>query len=96
RELLSVLLEAGATLNSAALDAGIVDKIRVFFAPRFAEIKGSTSAAPLGMTATLEKSGSGTESFHVALPRKLRNITTARFGPDFAVEGYLRNVYRTR
>src|SRR5579863_2749684 len=36
REILSVLLEAGATLNSAALAAGIVDKMRVFFAPKVA------------------------------------------------------------
>jgi diaminohydroxyphosphoribosylaminopyrimidine deaminase/5-amino-6-(5-phosphoribosylamino)uracil reductase len=96
RNILSALLEAGAILNSAALDAGIVDKIRVFFAPRLAGIAESASAAPLGMTATLEKSESGAESFHVELPRKLKNIATAQFGPDFAVEGYLRNVYRTR
>jgi diaminohydroxyphosphoribosylaminopyrimidine deaminase/5-amino-6-(5-phosphoribosylamino)uracil reductase len=96
RNILSVLLEAGAILNSAALDAGIVDKIRVFFAPRRAGIAGRASAAPLRMTATLETSESGAESFHVELPRKLKNITTAQFGPDFAVEGYLRNVYRTR
>jgi diaminohydroxyphosphoribosylaminopyrimidine deaminase/5-amino-6-(5-phosphoribosylamino)uracil reductase len=31
-----VLLEAGPTLNQAALEAGIVDKMRLFVAPRFA------------------------------------------------------------
>lgn len=36
REILSVLLEAGATLNAAAIAAGIVDKVRVFYAPRIA------------------------------------------------------------
>jgi diaminohydroxyphosphoribosylaminopyrimidine deaminase/5-amino-6-(5-phosphoribosylamino)uracil reductase len=36
REILSVLLEAGPTLNQAALEAGIVDKMRLFVAPRFA------------------------------------------------------------
>jgi diaminohydroxyphosphoribosylaminopyrimidine deaminase/5-amino-6-(5-phosphoribosylamino)uracil reductase len=36
REILSVLLEAGPTLNRAALEAEIVDKMRVFVAPRFA------------------------------------------------------------
>ncbi len=42
REILSVLLEAGATLNSAALVAGIVDKMRVFFAPKVAGFNGVT------------------------------------------------------
>jgi diaminohydroxyphosphoribosylaminopyrimidine deaminase/5-amino-6-(5-phosphoribosylamino)uracil reductase len=36
REILSVMLEAGPTLNQAALEAGIVDKMRLFVAPRFA------------------------------------------------------------
>jgi diaminohydroxyphosphoribosylaminopyrimidine deaminase / 5-amino-6-(5-phosphoribosylamino)uracil reductase len=36
REILSVLLEAGPTLNRAALEAEIVDKMRLFVAPRFA------------------------------------------------------------
>ena len=36
RKILSVLLEAGPTLNRAALEAEIVDKMRLFVAPRFA------------------------------------------------------------
>jgi diaminohydroxyphosphoribosylaminopyrimidine deaminase/5-amino-6-(5-phosphoribosylamino)uracil reductase len=36
REMLSVLLESGATLNSAALADGIVDKMRVFISPKIA------------------------------------------------------------
>ena len=35
REMLNVLLEAGAELNGAALEAGIVDKMILFYAPRF-------------------------------------------------------------
>jgi diaminohydroxyphosphoribosylaminopyrimidine deaminase/5-amino-6-(5-phosphoribosylamino)uracil reductase len=97
REILSVILEAGAILNSAALAAGIVDKIRVFFAPRMAGLAGAASAAPFGMTAKIISAAAGRESsFHVVLPRKLKNATTAQFGPDFAIEGYLRDVYRTR
>ncbi len=79
REMLSVLLEAGATLNSAALSAGIVDKLRLFLAPKIAGFKG-IAAAPNGFQA----------------PCELHNVTMAQFGPDFAVEGYLRDVYRTR
>ena len=36
REILSALLESGPTLNQSALEAGIVDKMRLFVAPRFA------------------------------------------------------------
>lgn len=52
REILSVLLEAGATLNSAALGAGIVDKMRVFLAPKVAGFAG-TGAAANGLRAAL-------------------------------------------
>ncbi len=34
RQILSVLLEAGAELNGAALQAGIVDKMILFYAPK--------------------------------------------------------------
>ena len=79
REMLSVLLEAGATLNSSALAAGIVDKMRVFLAPKIAGFKGVAAAR---------------NGFQVACD--LHNVTMAQFGPDFAVEGYLHDVYRTR
>jgi diaminohydroxyphosphoribosylaminopyrimidine deaminase/5-amino-6-(5-phosphoribosylamino)uracil reductase len=79
REILSVLLEAGATLNSAALSAGIVDKMRVFFAPKIAGFVGA-GAASNGLRAVQE----------------LQDVTMAQFGPDFAIEGYLHDVYRTR
>src|SRR6266852_4979196 len=36
REILSVLLEAGPTLNGAALSAGVVHKLALFYAPKFA------------------------------------------------------------
>jgi len=79
REILSALLEAGATLNSAALAAGVVDKMRVFFAPKIAGFAGSPNTAKQMRTA-----------------HELQDVTTESFGPDFAIEGYLRNVYRTR
>jgi diaminohydroxyphosphoribosylaminopyrimidine deaminase / 5-amino-6-(5-phosphoribosylamino)uracil reductase len=79
REILSVLLEAGATLNSAAIAAGVVDKMRVFFAPRIAGFAGSPNTAK-----------------HMRTAQELQNVTVEQFGPDFAVEGYLRDVYRTR
>ena len=36
REILSVLLESGPTLNGAALSAGLVHKMMLFYAPKFA------------------------------------------------------------
>ncbi len=81
REILSVLLEAGGTLNAAALEAGVVDKMVLFYAPRIA----------------------GTDHMRVVQPERrarakpvLRDVNLRRFGPDFAVEGYLRDVYRNR
>jgi diaminohydroxyphosphoribosylaminopyrimidine deaminase/5-amino-6-(5-phosphoribosylamino)uracil reductase len=80
REILSVLLEAGGELNAAALAAGVVDKMFLFYAPRMA---GSNHR---GVVQTQGR------AFR-ALPA-LKNLSLHRFGPDFAVEGYLRDVYR--
>jgi diaminohydroxyphosphoribosylaminopyrimidine deaminase/5-amino-6-(5-phosphoribosylamino)uracil reductase len=82
REILSVLLEAGATLNSAALSAGIVDKMRVFFAPKIAAFVG-------------KRPGAGTASNGIGAAQDLQDVTMLKFGPDFAVERYLHDVYRT-
>lgn len=79
RELMSVLLEAGPSLNSAALAAGVVGKMCVFVAPILA---GSTCAPVV--------------SDRLEAVRKLQNASVIPFGPDFAIEGYLHNVYRTR
>jgi diaminohydroxyphosphoribosylaminopyrimidine deaminase/5-amino-6-(5-phosphoribosylamino)uracil reductase len=79
REILSVLLEAGPTLNSSALAAGIVDKMRAFIAPMIIGFAG-TKNTPNGI--------------HSA--QDLHDVTMAQFGPDFSIEGYLRDVYRTR
>jgi diaminohydroxyphosphoribosylaminopyrimidine deaminase/5-amino-6-(5-phosphoribosylamino)uracil reductase len=79
REILSVLLEAGGTLNSAALAAGIVDKLRLFIAPKIAGFAG-VRVASIGLRAA-----------HI-----LEAVTMTPVGPDFAVEGYLHNVYGNR
>ncbi len=81
REILSVLIEAGATLNGAALEAGIVDKLILFYAPKiFGE-----NALPMVRGRRLNQ--------HALA---LRDLDLRRFGPDFAVEGHLRDVYRNR
>jgi len=82
REVLSVLLEAGAALNGAALEARIVDKMFLFYAPKIAGSDG------------LPLARGRSRALHSA-PR-FEKLTLHRFGPDFAVEGYLRDVYRNR
>lgn len=77
REILSVLLEAGPTLNGAALGAGIVGKLFLFYAPK---ISGD-NRVPFALAPGL------------ALP-PLRNIRTQEFGPDIALEAYLRDPFR--
>lgn len=77
REITSVLLEAGPTLNGAALTAGIVDKLFLFYAPK---ISGD-NRVPFAVAPSLK------------LPL-LQNVRTHQFGPDFAIEAYLRDVYK--
>jgi diaminohydroxyphosphoribosylaminopyrimidine deaminase / 5-amino-6-(5-phosphoribosylamino)uracil reductase len=77
REILSVLLEAGPTLNGAALAAGIVHKLFLFYAPKIA----GDNRVPFALAPGL------------CLP-PLRNIRTHGFGPDIAMEAYLRDAFR--
>ncbi len=80
RQMLNVLLEAGATLNGAALEAGIVDKMILFYAPK---IMG-TGGVPMARIPSKWFPNSPA----------LTNITMNRYGPDFAVQGYFHDVYR--
>ena len=77
REILSVLLEAGPALNGAALAAGIVHKLFLFYAPKIA----GGNAVPFAFAPKL-----------LLPPLQYQNVK--QFGPDFAVEGYLQDVYR--
>ena len=82
RQITSVLLEAGARLNAAAIEANLVDKVWLFYAPQFLGEDAVPLLAPqlAGQTDPAD------------LPRLLR-YRLHRFGPDFAVEGALRDVY---
>jgi diaminohydroxyphosphoribosylaminopyrimidine deaminase/5-amino-6-(5-phosphoribosylamino)uracil reductase len=80
-EITSVLLEAGAELNGAALDAGVVDKVFLYYAPKILGGRDSLSMA----------AGRGVRAMRDAL--LVHGIRRYDFGPDFAVEGYLRDVY---
>jgi diaminohydroxyphosphoribosylaminopyrimidine deaminase / 5-amino-6-(5-phosphoribosylamino)uracil reductase len=80
REMLNVLLEAGGELNGAALQAGIVDKMILFYAPKIMGAGGVPMARiPSGW---LAKSPS------------VQNLKITKSGPDFVVTGYFHDVYR--
>jgi diaminohydroxyphosphoribosylaminopyrimidine deaminase / 5-amino-6-(5-phosphoribosylamino)uracil reductase len=80
REILHAIIEAGAALNGAALEADIVDKLVLFYAPRLMGSDGVPFAR-----ASAGKSIS-------KLPA-LQNVTIHQHAPDFAVQGYLHDVY---
>ncbi|MGD0425651.1 MAG: bifunctional diaminohydroxyphosphoribosylaminopyrimidine deaminase/5-amino-6-(5-phosphoribosylamino)uracil reductase RibD [Candidatus Acidiferrales bacterium] len=82
RQILSVLLEAGAELNGAALEAGIVDKMILFYAPK---IMG-TGGVPMASI----------PSRWFAKSPALQNLTVKTCGPDFVVQGYFRDVFKQR
>jgi diaminohydroxyphosphoribosylaminopyrimidine deaminase/5-amino-6-(5-phosphoribosylamino)uracil reductase len=86
RDILRVLLEAGPLLNLAALEADVVQKVRLFYAPTLVGLGSSLPGLPSGKRARAN-------SLQV---RQLSGVRTENFGPDFAVEGYLRDVYRDR
>jgi diaminohydroxyphosphoribosylaminopyrimidine deaminase / 5-amino-6-(5-phosphoribosylamino)uracil reductase len=86
-ELPSVMIEAGPRLVAGALAAGAVDKVMLFYAPRFLD---GDALEMLPRTAA-----EGYAHLPAAVPA-LQNITLQRFGADFAVEGYLRDVYGDR
>jgi len=79
RQMLNVLLEAGAELNGATLEAGIVDKMILFYAPKIMGTGGVTMAR--------------IPSRRFPKSSALTNITIDRYGPDFCVQGYFHDVY---
>ena len=77
----SLLIEGGALVNWAALAAGVVDKIFLNYAPKILAGGGSVPFA-------------GGEGFRrLSEAAQVKNIVLHRFGEDFAVEGYLRDLY---
>jgi diaminohydroxyphosphoribosylaminopyrimidine deaminase/5-amino-6-(5-phosphoribosylamino)uracil reductase len=75
RNIQSLLLEAGSTLNGAAVQAGIVDRVAFFIAPK---ILGGNDGHPVfsGAGAVLMK-----DAMH------LQDIRSCSFGDDILIEG---------
>lgn len=80
-EILSLMIEGGATVNGAALAAGVVDKVFLYYAPKILAGTGSVSFA----------AGPGFRQLSQAA--HVKRLHLHRFGEDFAVEGYLRDPY---
>src|SRR6201997_2710735 len=80
-EIASLLIEGGAMVNWAALAAGVVDKVFLYYAPK---ILAGTGSVPFAAGAGFRKIS---EAAHI------KSVRLHRFGEDFAVEGYLRDPY---
>jgi diaminohydroxyphosphoribosylaminopyrimidine deaminase/5-amino-6-(5-phosphoribosylamino)uracil reductase len=80
RQILHVLLEAGAELNGAALKSDLVDKVALFYAPKLMGVGGVPMAA--------------LPSSWFSQSPTLKNISVTPYKPDFLVEGYFHDVYR--
>jgi len=81
-EILSVMIEGGATVNWAALAANVVDKVFLYYAPK---ILAGTGSVPFA-------AGAGFP--HMSQAAQVNHVRLHRFGEDFAVEGYLRDPYQ--
>ena len=73
----SVLLEGGATLNYSALDAGVVDKVMAFVAPKL--IGGQNAKTPV--------EGEGIAYVRNAV--KLKDLDIKRFDEDILITGII-------
>jgi len=75
----SILVEGGSSLVSYCLEAGIVDKVMFFIAPKI--IGGRDSFPAVG----------GKSFRKLADAYKIRDIKTRRVGEDILIEGYIQN-----
>ncbi len=78
-QILNLMIEAGAELNGAALESGIVDKMVLFYAPKIIGNGGVPMArmSPRGF----------------AKSPALQRLTVNHCGSDFVVQGYFHDVY---
>lgn len=78
RGIVSVMVEGGASLNASCLEAGIVDKVMFFIAPKI--IGGADSIPAVG----------GSSFRRLAEAYRIRDVRMRRVGADFLIEGYLK------
>jgi diaminohydroxyphosphoribosylaminopyrimidine deaminase/5-amino-6-(5-phosphoribosylamino)uracil reductase len=80
-EIISVMIEGGATINGTALASGLVDKVFLYYAPKII----------LGAEAVPFATGAGPKQ--MAETPRVNHLRLHRFEEDFAVEGYVRDPY---
>ncbi|HZQ96171.1 MAG TPA: bifunctional diaminohydroxyphosphoribosylaminopyrimidine deaminase/5-amino-6-(5-phosphoribosylamino)uracil reductase RibD [Candidatus Sulfotelmatobacter sp.] len=80
-EVISVMIEGGATVNWTALATNAVDKVFLYYAPK---ILAGTGSIPFA-------AGAGFR--HLSQAAQVKQLHLHRFGEDFAVEGYVRDPY---
>ncbi|HIA65939.1 TPA: bifunctional diaminohydroxyphosphoribosylaminopyrimidine deaminase/5-amino-6-(5-phosphoribosylamino)uracil reductase RibD [Candidatus Poribacteria bacterium] len=73
----SILIEGGSEIHASALDAGIVDKVMFFVAPKL--IGGQSAPGVIG--------GNGITNLSEAID--IHNWEFTKIGEDFLIEGYL-------
>jgi diaminohydroxyphosphoribosylaminopyrimidine deaminase/5-amino-6-(5-phosphoribosylamino)uracil reductase len=78
KEIISVLIEAGSSMNACALEEGIVDKVLFFIAPKI--IGGKESFPAVG----------GRSFRRLDEAHFLEDVKVRRVGEDILIEGYIR------
>src|SRR4030043_158839 len=78
REITSVLIEGGSSLNEHALEDGIVDKVMFFIAPKIIGGMGSFPAVGGKTHKNLEEA------------YRIKDLKIRKFGEDFLIEGYIK------
>ena len=78
REITSVLVEGGGKIHFSMLNAGLVDKVLAFIAPKIIGGENSLTAVE----------GSGFEKLSDAV--ELKNFTATQLGEDFLLTGYVK------
>lgn len=81
RQITSLMIEGGAMVNWAALACGIVDKVFLYYAPK---ILGGMGSVPFAR---------GTGYTNMEQAPHVRHLQVHHFGEDFAIEGYLKEIY---
>jgi len=77
-DIISLMIEGGASVSGSVLSWGLVDKVFLYYAPI---IFGDGRSVPLTRGADLNR------------PLRLTHSRVHHFGEDFAIEGYLRDPY---
>ena len=73
----SVLLEGGSMLNASCFEAGVIDKVIMYLAPKI--LGGENALTPVG--------GKGIDVMKDAISVRLMSVR--RIGEDICIEGYL-------